>query len=181
MKSGVDMQSMERVLKNLEKEVNKVYDKTSEGLIAAMVDTLRRAQKLTPVASSGNLRASGYIIWGKSRTPKGGSPSFKDTKFSQPSSAAMASQHSNVMQEKRSMIMSASKGLKPRQGAIGFSAVYAAKTHENPRSGNTGGVSPSGRPYPEGSYAVVGQYKFLETPLKETNRIVRIIKERARK
>lgn len=178
MKNGVDMSSMEKTLKTLEKEVNKIYNKTSEGMIAAMLDTLRRAQKLTPVVF-GNLRASGFVIWGKSRTPKGAAK-FKDNPFSGLSASEMDSQHSSVMSKARSQIVSAG-GLKPRMGAIGFSAAYALKTHENPRSGNTGGVSPSGKPYPEGSYAKVGQYKFLETPLKETNRIASIIKQRAKK
>lgn len=62
--------------------------------------------------------------------------------------------------------------------AIGFSAVYALSVHENPRSGKTGGVSPSGREYTAGTlpsgrkstrkiWSTVGQWKFLETPLKE--------------
>lgn len=176
--SGVDMQSMEKVLKNLEKEINKVYNKTSEGMILAMLDTLRRAMKLCPVASSGNLRASGYVLWGK-RSPKKAA-NFKDTVFSRPSAAEMDSQHASVIDETRGQIFDG-VGMKPRGGAIGFSAAYALKTHENPRAGNTDGASPSGAKYPEGSYAVVGQYKFLETPFKETNRILNIIKTKAKK
>lgn len=175
--SGVDMKSMETVLKNLTKETNKIYNKTSEGMILAMLDTLRRAMKLTPVVF-GNLRASGFVIWGKSRTPKGAA-NFKDNPHSGLTASEMDSQHSSVLDETRSRIFEAA-GLKPRQGAVGFSAAYALKTHENPRAGNTGGASPSGKPYPEGSYAKVGQYKFLETPLKETNRILSIIKSKAK-
>jgi hypothetical protein len=45
----------------------------------------------------------------------------------------------------------------------GNSAVkYAARTHENPRAGQTGGVSPSGRAYPDGTFSTVGQWKWLE-------------------
>lgn len=175
--SGVDMQSMEKVLKNLTKETNKIYNKTSEGMILAMLDTLRRAMKLCPVVF-GNLRASGFVIWGKKRTPKGAA-SFKDNPHSGLSASQMSTQHSAVLSETRGEIFEVA-GLNPRQGAIGFSAAYALRTHENPRSGNTGGASPSGKPYPEGSYAKVGQYKFLETPLKETNRIITIIKSKAK-
>lgn len=39
---------------------------------------------------------------------------------------------------------------------------YAVSVHENPRSGQTGGVSPSGRPYRH--YARVGKWKYLEHP-----------------
>jgi hypothetical protein len=37
--------------------------------------------------------------------------------------------------------------------------------HENPRSGHTGGVSPSGGRYKH--WASVGQWKYLEQPFKE--------------
>ena len=44
---------------------------------------------------------------------------------------------------------------------------YAAKTHENPRSGKTGGVSPKGKPYAPGTWSRVGQWKFLELPIQK--------------
>lgn len=49
--------------------------------------------------------------------------------------------------------------------AGGAAAPYARAVHENPRSGRTGGVSPSGRRYK--NYARVGQWKYLETPAIE--------------
>ncbi len=45
---------------------------------------------------------------------------------------------------------------------IGFRAPYAAKIHENPRAGKTGGVSPSGRKYKK--WAKVGHWKYLSIP-----------------
>lgn len=48
---------------------------------------------------------------------------------------------------------------------LGYSARYALSVHENPRSGKTGGVSPQGRRYR--SYARVGQWKYLEQPIKQ--------------
>lgn len=48
-------------------------------------------------------------------------------------------------------------------GFGGPAAPYAIKVHENPRSGKTGGVSPSGRKYKK--WAKVGAYKFLEGPM----------------
>lgn len=47
---------------------------------------------------------------------------------------------------------------------IGYSAPYAARIHENPRAGRTGGYSPSGRRYKK--WAKVGQWKYLEVPLR---------------
>jgi len=57
-------------------------------------------------------------------------------------------------------------------GYGGAARKYAFKVHENPRTGRTGGRSPSGRkyyprpglPFP---YSRVGQWKFLETPVAQ--------------
>lgn len=47
---------------------------------------------------------------------------------------------------------------------LGYSAPYALPVHENPRSGKTGGFSPSGKRYR--NWARVGEWKFLERPFK---------------
>lgn len=49
-------------------------------------------------------------------------------------------------------------------GYGGAAAPYALAVHENPRSGKTGGVSPSGQKYK--TWATVGQWKYLEEPFK---------------
>ena len=49
-------------------------------------------------------------------------------------------------------------------GYGGLAAPYALAVHENPRSGQTGGFSPSGTKYRH--WAAVGQWKYLETPYK---------------
>lgn len=49
--------------------------------------------------------------------------------------------------------------------AGGPATPYALKVHENPRSGKTGGLSPSGKKYKR--FSKVGQWKYLETPAKE--------------
>ena len=48
-------------------------------------------------------------------------------------------------------------------GFGGPSAQYALATHENPRAGKTGVVSPQGRPYKRWSRG--GQWKYLEQPV----------------
>lgn len=174
--SGVDFSTMENTLKNLEVEVNKIYDKTSEGMIVAMLDTLRKSMKIVPVVL-GNLRASSFVIWGKNRNPKVAA-SFVNNPYTGLSSQAMKSQHTSFINETRQSIVHYA-GLRPRMGAIGYTAVYALKIHENPRSGHTGGTSPRGREYLRGSFATTGQWKYLETPLKETTRITDIIKKYA--
>jgi len=52
-------------------------------------------------------------------------------------------------------------------GFGGMSTPYAAAVHWNPRSGHTGGFSPSGRRYPEGTYSVVGGPYFLSNAVRE--------------
>ena len=49
-------------------------------------------------------------------------------------------------------------------GYGGAACAYALSVHENPRSGQTGGFSPSGKPYK--TWAQVGQWKWLEEPFK---------------
>lgn len=51
------------------------------------------------------------------------------------------------------------------EAEVAYTASYAWPVHENPRSGKTGGVSPSGRLYK--TYAAHGQWKYLEQPMKE--------------
>lgn len=51
---------------------------------------------------------------------------------------------------------------------FGYKGPYAASVHENPRTGKTGGLSPSGRRYKH--WASVGQWKFLEVPLLQAER-----------
>jgi hypothetical protein len=50
-------------------------------------------------------------------------------------------------------------------GYGGSAAPYALSVHENPRSGQTGGLSPSGKKYTK--WAHVGQWKYLEQPWKQ--------------
>jgi len=52
-------------------------------------------------------------------------------------------------------------------GFGGMSTPYAAAVHWNPRSGHTGGISPSGRRYPEGTYSLVGGPYFLSNAVAE--------------
>lgn len=48
---------------------------------------------------------------------------------------------------------------------LGYGTPYARRTHENPRAGRTGGVSPKGQRYKH--WAAVGEYKFLEKAMEE--------------
>lgn len=50
------------------------------------------------------------------------------------------------------------------EATIGYSAPYARRTHENPRAGRTGGMSPSGRRYRH--WAKVGRWHYLSDAMK---------------
>jgi len=50
-------------------------------------------------------------------------------------------------------------------GYGGSAAPYALAIHENPRAGKTRGESPSGKKYK--TWAKVGEWKYLETPVME--------------
>lgn len=50
-------------------------------------------------------------------------------------------------------------------GYGGAAAPYALSVHENPRSGQTGGIGPQGQRYKK--WAHVGQWKYLEQPWKQ--------------
>ena len=54
------------------------------------------------------------------------------------------------------------RGAKVIVAAGGAAASYAKIVHENPRAGQTGGMSPSGRRYKR--WSRVGEWKYLETP-----------------
>lgn len=51
-----------------------------------------------------------------------------------------------------------------RVAAGGGAAKYGLRVHENPRTGQTGGLSPSGRRYKR--WSRVGQWKYLEIPAR---------------
>lgn len=57
------------------------------------------------------------------------------------------------------------RGVSVTLGYGGPAAKYAIKVHENPRAGKTGGRSPSGAKYKR--WAKTGQWKYLETPVKQ--------------
>ncbi len=62
-----------------------------------------------------------------------------------------------------------------------FDSVYALITHENPRSGKTHGVSPSGKKYYY-RWARTGQWKYLEHPIiAESNKFLANIANKIRK
>lgn len=170
----------------LNREVYAIVEATERGLIEAAKLIRDEAKKLTPVLT-GNLRTSAFIAASSGVKEPKTPPKFK----------------TKVAEQRRAEWIDATEGAVARCASakaagqfrveVRYSAVYAVLVHENPRAGNTGGFSPSGRKYTAGrepsgrksrakAYATTGQWKFLETAFKENEqRCIAIIEEYARK
>jgi hypothetical protein len=164
---GTRLTGMSEVMSGLQREIEQIEGVTHKGLLRAALLIRRHAQELTPVVT-GNLRDSCYVWTSWAGVKAGG----------QRTSATMATQqHALEYREGRPVVV------------VGYSAVYAASVHENPRAGKTGGVSPSGRQYqrtktgrPTWSTRPQGQWKFLEQAVQgNKNEIIRIIQQEARR
>lgn len=182
----MSLEGLKDVEKRLNTEIEKIKGATLSGLLEAGLLIKAEAQALTPVVT-GNLRNSAFVNWsggsatyvGKFRNPKG-RKGVKEQRQADRASV-IPSSHSRILSADVVMV------------EIGFSAAYATIVHENPRAGKTGGFAPSapesskprsltgGRGvYPPGTYSKVGQWKFLETALKEnTGRVLEIIRREA--
>jgi hypothetical protein len=176
MASG--LKGLDNVLANLHREVAKINDSGQAGVVEAALWVKGKAQRLTPVVT-GNLQNSAFVVW-----PKGGQT---NARFTGEDSDSMRSQHAGVVSETKARVAAKRQPV----AAVGFSSAHARRTHENPRAGKTGGVSPRGKKYTPGLlpsgrrstrkvYATSGQWKFLETPLKNTTTIRNIIVNRAK-
>ena len=154
----VSFKGLDKVIANLAIEMKKTEGRTQAGVIIAAQWLRRESVKLAP-ADLGNLRNSVFVNWPrKGSTP---SPNFRGG-----SAEKMDRGHRSELSESDSRL----DGKMP-SAEVGFSAVYAMTVHENPKAGRTG------RP----GAATVGEYKFLETPLKAgQKRILKIIQERAK-
>ena len=162
------LKGLQEVVNNLNKEVAKVEGAGLEGLLEAGMVVRAEAQKKCPVVT-GNLKNSAFVNWsGGTMTKVAGA--FRDLNKGGGEAEARTKERATAIPESHERI---GKG---GVVEIGFSAVYAVAVHENPRSGKTGGKSPTGRSYPPKTYATRGEWKFLENALKENvSRIISII------
>jgi hypothetical protein len=158
------IEGLDEVLRNLNKEVKGIKSRTLAGFVSAALFTKSRSQRECPVVES-NLKNSAFIVASDGSVPGGMSTHLKVR-------ADIAMDDISV--------------------AIGYSAVYAAAVHENPRAGQTEGMSPSGKKYTAGLtgsgkkskrkvFSTVGKWKFLEEPLKNNaKKILSIIAKKAK-
>lgn len=174
---GIELKGLNKVVKELNTKTLALSDGCLSGLVQGGLLIRREAQKNTPVVT-GNLRNSAYVQ--SSKGTVGPATGFKGK--------AAAKEYTRYT---RSVLHSASEisGAKGLMVIVGFTASYAAYVHENPRAGNTGGVSPKGVSYAPKSkkwrgkrvsqrirFSTVGGYKFLERALKDNMaRIVKLV------
>jgi hypothetical protein len=148
---------LDRAMRELTKEVQKVEGRTIQGLIKGMLVVMADSQRRTPV-DTGNLRASHFLVW---RTPEGQvggmnlSPSFSDEKNT---AKDVAEAHTETVSE-------AQLAVEKPGVAIGVGAGYAFYVHEDRKA-----------------YHPVGEWKFLQHAFEANKaRFLRIVAAEARK
>jgi len=164
----------------LAKAVEKIQTQAAGGVVLAALWVKREAMKLCPVVT-GNLRSSAFVTGLGQPAPiatfvdsgPGGVEIDKDK---------MQERHQEVVAESTARV-AAAPASRPLS-EVGFTAIYARRTHENPLAGKTGGETKS-TAYMErkrieaGSteitYSRVGQWQFLATPLRRRKQILGII------
>lgn len=166
--------SVDKVQKNLAREIKLIKGRTVKGLYAAGLHLKGASQKEAPVVT-GNLRNSAWVVASK------GQVQGSNAKFTDPT---VASAHARSINSNSGAV----KASWEPEARVGYSAVYALSVHENPRAGQTGGKSGAGAIYTPGMteggnvstrivFAEGGKWKFLEDPLKNESRaILKIVK-----
>ena len=121
--SGAKLEGLNKVLKNLNKEIKKIKGRSLKGLIRAQI-IVRRDMEFTPPMipiDTSNLTHSYFTITSKGNIEEGKSPAFKGERAAQ-----MASDHSAALTKFKAVIAVPEPAL-----ILGFSAFYAAFVHEN--------------------------------------------------
>lgn len=152
---SIKWQGLDKVLKNLNKEVDKIKNKTVDGMLEAGLLVKGDALRIVPV-QFGNLKGSAYVVWGgNKKTPKDDKTSVFNLEG--PSGARVQAEHGDIVSSKK-------KSQKDPFAVIGFTAFYALEVHENLAIARKAGK----------------QAKFLEQSLMQNKReILSIIKRRA--
>jgi hypothetical protein len=158
IKGGVT--GLDVILKNFNRSKQFVSDRSLKGLTNAALTIKREAMQEAPV-DQGNLRSSAFVT-----LPQVGETQRTDD-FKGDDAARDAAAHTGAVSRATAIVTNLST--KSVQAvAVGFSAIYALRTHENPRAGKTEGLSPKGAKYK--SFSEVGKWKFLEDPLKRNTK-----------
>lgn len=143
---------IQKVLSNLNREINKIEKRTQGGITAAATFVRAESQKRTPV-DTGNLRNSAYTV-----SPSGSK--LPAVSFVGTHAAMMAAAHEEAI---AGSAQKAGKYSGEMYAEIGYTAFYAVFVHEIDKAYTVGG------------------WKFLEQALAENHgMIIKIIKDRAK-
>jgi len=170
-----NIKGLDNYLRRLNRSITRIKGNSLKGLLAAGLHVRRKSQPEVPVVTS-NLKNSAFVIASNGKVID--LPVFRGD-----GALGMTADHGRVVTKIKGKVQRGKR--KYHNVAVGYSAFYAPFVHENPRAGKTGGVSPSGKRYkPEkGSkrqvFAVGGNWKFLEGPLRRERRVIlKIIRDR---
>ena len=168
-----NIRGLDNYLRRLNRSIKRIKGNSLKGLLAAGIHVRRKSQPEVPVVTS-NLKNSAFVVASDGKVVD--FPAFKGK-----DAGKMGADHSKSVRRVKGKV----KRGRDHNVGVGYSAFYGPFVHENPRAGQTGGFSPSGRQYkPEkGSsrqvFAVGGNWKFLEGPLRRERRmILKIIRDR---
>ena len=120
---AAQIKGMDKVLRNLNKEIKKIKKKSMTGLVKSAILIRRDMDKTSPLIpiDTGNLRASFFVVTNRGSIKRGASPDFKGD-----DAAEMASQHSSII----AMAPSRINTIKGPAVTLGFTANYAWYVHE---------------------------------------------------
>jgi hypothetical protein len=120
------VKGLDKVLKNLNKEIQGIEGRSMKGLIRASVIVRRSMDNTSPKipVDTGNLRSSWFVVTSKGGTPGGGG-GFKGAEAGE-----MVEQHERMKERAKHVIKAASAHVGPAV-MLGFSASYAVYVHEN--------------------------------------------------
>lgn len=157
-KYSFSMEGTEEVIKNLNKLMEEIQEKTIKGVSRAALFLRRKSLELTP-EDTGNLKESCFVVWSGGTIGAGKSPNFQEggqNAFSGKDVDKLYSQHSKMLAAVQSLYGNRSV----IHAAVNYSAWYALFVHEIKKN------------HP------IGQWKFLETAMVDNeNEILRIIAE----
>ena len=120
---ALKLQGLDNVLKNLNKEVQGIENRSLKGLIRGSIIVRRSMEKQMPKIpiDTGNLRSSFFIVSSKGGSHAGSTPSFEGK-----NKAQLQAGHVSTVSEYKEKIKSGQSSV-----VLGFSANYALFVHEN--------------------------------------------------
>ncbi len=164
------MRGVDKVLKNLAREADKIVQGTGRSAVKGALFIRGESQKKTPIRL-GNLRNSAFVVSSGADPAGGAGGGFKGD-----DAAKMDARHrGDKLFVKAEVVRVNRGGLIPSAG-VGYSAAYALSVHENPRAGSGGATAADTAKRKTTNiplstiHSKKGQWKYLEDTLKTNER-----------